>query len=320
MLQDINAISFEHIALILFEYQYTNNTLYKSFADALNKSPRQVNQLTDIPFLPISFFKSHEIYTGYKQKATTIFESSGTTQDTPSKHLVADIKLYDSNLLHGFSQFYGNPSDYVFLALLPSYLERKSASLVHMARVLMSQSKHPDNGFYLDEKEKLAKTLQALESRHQRTLLLGVTFALLDFAEAFPQQLSNTIIMETGGMKGRKEERTRAEVHQFLKERFRVPSIHSEYGMTELLSQAYSQSDGLFLSSNTLKIMIRDMKDPLSIAYSGRGAINLIDLANIDSCAFIATDDIGYMHANGQFEVQGRLDYSALRGCSLMAV
>ncbi|MBS1775662.1 MAG: acyl transferase [Bacteroidetes bacterium] len=320
MLQDLNAISFEHIALALFEYQYANNLLYKSFADALNKSPKQVYQLTDIPFLPISFFKTHQIHTGSKQKGATIFESSGTTKDTPSKHLVADIKLYESNLLRGFSQFYGNPSDYVFLALLPSYLERKNASLVHMAQVLMSQSKYSDNGFYLEDKERLANTLQTLENRQQRTILLGVTFALLDFAEAFPQRLHHTIVMETGGMKGRKEEWTRSEVHHFLQERFSLPNIHSEYGMTELLSQAYSQSAGLFHSSNTLKIMVRDMEDPLCVTLSGRGAINIIDLANIDSCAFIATDDIGFLHANGQFEVQGRLDYSALRGCSLMVV
>lgn len=319
-IQGINACDFDDIALQVFAHQYERNEIYRAFTEALGVNPASVRTIEQIPFLPISFFKTHRVVTDTAAEPAFVFESSGTTGETPSRHFVTDGIVYRGSLLRGFKQFYGDPKDYVILALLPSYLERKNASLVHMAKVLMEESGHPDNGFYLDEWEKLSGLLSRLEASGQKTLLLGVTFALLDFAEACPMQLQHTIVMETGGMKGRREEWTRRQVHEFLMDKWQLTNVHSEYGMTELLSQAYSLGGGMFNTSDTMKVLIRDINDPLELRRTGSGCINIIDLANVNSCSFIATEDIGNMHADGRFEVLGRLDHAALRGCSLMVV
>lgn len=316
----INAEKYTDIALALFHFQYANNEIYKQFTDALHVNTREVKQLTDIPFLPISFFKTHKVITKKNGTPALIFESSGTTGEIPSRHYVFNAALYEASLLRGFNAFYGDVKNYAILALLPSYLERKNASLVHMAEVLMKKSRHPANGFYLDEWEKLNETMQTLEAQRQPIILLGVTFALLDFAANFPMEMKHTIIMETGGMKGRKKEWTRTQVHDFLKTQWHLKQVHSEYGMTELLSQAYAKKDGRFMCSDTMRVLVRDINDPLDIRENGNGCFNIIDLANVDSCAFIASDDLGKVEEDGSFEVLGRIDHSALRGCSLMAV
>ncbi len=319
-LSDINADSFDDIALAAFRHQYQHNSIYNAFVSALRIHPEDVKSIAQIPFLPISFFKTHRVATGDWQDAAYTFESSGTTGETPSKHYVHDGSIYERSLLEGFEAFYGNPQDYVVLALLPSYLERKNASLVHMARVLMEKSGHPDCGFYLNEWAQLKEVLLRCEGKGQKVLLLGVTFALLDFAEHYPMQLQHTIVMETGGMKGRREEWTRDQVHSYLKQQWGLKQIHSEYGMTELLSQAYAKANGIFLPTQTMKVLVRDINDPLEVNSAGTGCLNIIDLANIYSCCFIATEDIGRIAPDGTFEVLGRMDHAALRGCSLMAI
>ena len=319
-IQDINADSFVGIALSLFQYQYINNPLYHSFVDALHITPSEVSSIQEIPFLPISFFKTHIVTSGLAANVPLVFSSSGTTGQITSKHYVLDESLYEDALLQGFKVQYGDLKDYAILALLPSYIERKDASLVHMAKVWMRESAHPENGFYLSEWKQLADVLQRLEQNDQPAILLGVTFALLDFAEAYPMHLKHTIIMETGGMKGRREEWTRKQVHDYLKHQWQLPQIHSEYGMTELLSQAYAPNDGLFIPSPTMRVLIRDPYDPLELYKSGTGGINIIDLANVHSCAFIATEDIGTLYDSGNFEVLGRLDHADLRGCNLMVL
>lgn len=320
LLANNNECDFDDIALAVFQYQYANNPLYNAFVKALKINPGSVTKLGKIPFLPVSFFKTHEVITGNKKQGGIKFESSGTTGEHTSTHYVNEPALYDQSILSGFNSFYGNPEAYAIIGLLPSYLERKNASLIYMVNLLMQQSRHPANGFYLNEMPQLYERLLHLEQNNQPVILIGVTFALLDFAAQFPIPLSNTIVMETGGMKGRRDEMTRAEVHSFLKEKFNLSEIHSEYGMTEMLSQAYSKKDGLFNVSNSLKVMVRDVNDPLLVSLSGTGGINIIDLANVNSCSFIATDDIGRVHRNGSFEVHGRLDYSVLRGCNLLVV
>ncbi len=315
-----DAAGFEQAALQAFAYQYAGNPLYRQYCDALHINAATVKNITSIPFLPVSFFKTHKVITGNIQSPALIFESSGTTAESPSRHYVADAGIYERSLLHGFEQFYGNPGQYAILALLPSYLERQNASLVHMAKVLMEKSGHPDNGFYINEWQQLHEVLARLEKTGQQVLLLGVTFALLDFAAAYPMPLAHTIVMETGGMKGRREELTRAEVHALLKGEWKLKQVHSEYGMTELLSQAYAKADGIFKCSATMRVLVRDMNDPLDVKETGSGCINVIDLANVHSCSFIATDDIGHIAADHSFEVLGRMDHSALRGCSLMAI
>jgi Acyl-CoA synthetases (AMP-forming)/AMP-acid ligases II len=319
-LNGINADSFDNIALQLFQHQYHNNVIYRQFTDALKVDPASVKSINKIPFLPIPFFKTYRVITGAVALPELIFESSGTTGDIPSRHHVADATLYETSLLAGFKAVYGDPSKYAILALLPSYLERSNASLVHMAKVLMRESAHPDNGFYLDEWDRLAEVLSQLQRQKQPVLLLGVTFALLDFADAHPMQLNNTIVMETGGMKGRREEWTRARVHEYLQRQWQLTQVHSEYGMTELLSQAYATSNGIFEPSTTMKVLVRDINDPLDVQLQGSGCLNIIDLANVHSCAFIATEDIGKLNAGGSFEVLGRVDHAALRGCSLMVL
>lgn len=317
-LQSVNRADFDKIALQLFQYQYDRNSIYKNFADLTGKVPGKVTSVSGIPYLPVSFYKTHKVVSGNVDDNTTVFSSSTTTSDIPGKHYVTDMQLYNESLLSGFRQFYGEPEQYTFLALLPSYLQRQGASLVHMAEELMKQSNKPMNGFYLDEFDKLAAILKQLEEEGRPVILLGVTFALLDFAEAHPMQLKNTIVMETGGMKGRRKELTRSEVHEYLKQQLRVNSVHSEYGMTELLSQAYAVSDGLFRTANSMKVLVRDINDPFDVKDSGAGCINIIDLANIHSCSFLATDDVGRIYKDGTFEISGRVDNSALRGCNLM--
>jgi len=312
---------FEATALQLFHNQYEHNELYKLYCDALRTDVSKVKDITSIPFLPVSFFKSHRVITGdHDAVPALVFESSGTTGESTSRHYVTDAAIYERSLLQGFKEFYGAPEQYAILALLPSYLERKNASLVHMAKTLMEQSGHADNGFYINEWEQLQSVLTRLEQSKQKVLLLGVTFALLDFADAYPMPLANTIVMETGGMKGRREELTRTEVHNILKKQWGLNHVHSEYGMTELLSQAYATADGIFKCTSTMRVLVRDINDPLDVKMAGQGCINIIDLANVNSCAFIATEDIGNIAADGTFEVLGRMDHSALRGCSLMAV
>ena len=322
--------SFEQLALDIFHFQYDANTFYRSYIDALGIKPGAINKIEKIPFLPVSFFKTDKIITG-KFNAQEIFESSGTTQSINSRHHVKDISIYSESFTNAFENIYGRVSQWCVLGLLPSYLERGNSSLVYMVDNLIRKSQHPLSGFYLNDLDKLKETLSSLEKGNQKTLLIGVTYALLDFAETFPMKLSHTTIMETGGMKGRRKELTRLEVHEQLKKAFGKKEIHSEYGMTELLSQAYAEKEGKFRSPNWMKVLIRDDEDPLTVQrsnYIGQdnetkpvtGAINVIDLANVYSCSFIATDDVGKLYPDESFEVLGRMDGSDLRGCSLLTV
>lgn len=315
----INSRNFEAHALDLFRYQYEGNTLYRSYCEVLKVDVNAVQTLCDIPFLPISFFKTQKVITGVAtQEIPLLFESSGTTGEVPSRHYVHDESLYKAALLAGFTAAFGRPEDYTFLALLPSYLERSTSSLAHMARLLMACSGAAENGFYLYEWQALAERLAALKIAKRKVILLGVTFALLDFAAAFPIDLEGIVVMETGGMKGRREEWTREQVHDFLQTQWNLPAVATEYGMTELLSQAYAQREGLLSPASTMRVLVRDITDPLAVLERGSGVLNIIDLANVHSCAFIATEDIGVVYDANNFEVLGRLDHAALRGCSLM--
>jgi hypothetical protein len=310
---------FSQQALQIFLEQYKSNTVYRNWVDALHIQPGSVHTIEQIPYLPVSFFKTHKVVTG-NFKPQVIFESSGTTQTINSQHLVRDIEVYKQSFIKGFEHFYGNVDDWCIIGLLPSYLERSGSSLVMMVDELIKLSPHEESGFYLYDLEKLGDTLHQLESRQQKTLLIGVTFALLDFAERFGMKLRHTEIMETGGMKGRRKEMIRQEVHEILTQRLGVQKIQSEYGMTELLSQAYSYGEGIFKTVPWMKVLIRDEDDPLTIKQKGRGLINVIDLANVYSCSFIATEDVGTLYEDGSFEVLGRFDNSDIRGCSLMVV
>jgi hypothetical protein len=308
---------FEELAVNLFHFQYQHNPVYNEYVNSLPGVGPAVERLADIPFLPIQCFKTHIIRTtDFEPEA--LFESSGTTQSINSRHYIKDLSLYRKSFMTAFRQFYGPVEDWCIIGLLPSYLERKHSSLVVMVDELIRRSKHPASGFYLYEHEKLHELLQQLEAQGQKTLLIGVTFALLDFTEHFPLPLRHTIIMETGGMKGRREEITRQQVHDILKAAFGLPAIHAEYGMTELLSQAYAAGEGILHCPPWMKVLVRQEDDPFDVRSSGSGIINVIDLANIYSCAFIATDDVGRVYDNGSFEVQGRMDNSDIRGCSLM--
>lgn len=311
---------FDKWALTIFRMQYATNPVYRDFCRYLDKKPDNVHQLIDIPFLPIGFFKSKEILSEGK-KSETIFTSSGTTGSLTSKHLVSDIEVYEKSFRKAFAYFYGDIKEYCVLALLPSYLEREGSSLIYMVDDLIKQSGHGKSGFYLNDLEGLKDQLIQLEARGAKTLLIGVSFALLDMAENHPIKLQHTIIMETGGMKGRRKELIREELHHILKSGFGVSEIHSEYGMTELLSQAYSKGNGSFKTPPWMKIMIRDTEDPMTYQLNGKtGGINIIDLANINSCAFIATQDLGKVHSDDSFEILGRFDHSDVRGCNLMVL
>lgn len=311
---------FEKTALKVFRHQYEHNQVYQDFCSLLKKDKSNVKSITEIPFLPIQFFKSHEIVSSTHPVQET-FTSSGTTGAATSRHLVTDISLYEQSFRKAFSQFYGNIEDYVVLALLPSYLERNGSSLIYMVNDLIEGSNHSESGFYLTNYDELIQKLTQLDSSGQNVLLIGVTYALLDLVEKQPFQLKNTIIMETGGMKGKRKEIIREELHRILCHGFGVPSIHSEYGMTELLSQAYSLGNGIFECPPWMSVLIRDAEDALTyVDYGKTGGINVIDLANINSCSFIATQDLGKKYPNHSFEVLGRFDSSDIRGCNLMVV
>ena len=315
-----NEIEFNKKALEVFKHQFKNNKVYRSFCDLLYIHPSDITKIEDIPFLPIQFFKQRKIVSSLDE-VDELFTSSGTTGSITSKHYVTDINLYKESYLKGFHHFYGDIEEYIILALLPNYLERKGSSLVYMVDDLIRKSKQEESGFYLNNLEELAKKLTQLNHQHKKVLLIGVSFALLDLIDKHQFKLTNTIIMETGGMKGRRKELIRNELHQLLSKGFGVEKIHSEYGMTELLSQAYSKGNGIFETPPWMKILTRDTEDALTIQPTGNtGGINVIDLANYNSCSFIATQDLGKTHHNNTFEIIGRFDNSDIRGCNLMVL
>lgn len=314
------ADDFLHHALRIFKFQYTNNPVYKAFCSYLNTDPNAVQTLEQIPFLPIEFFKSKSVLSS-TDAAEITFTSSGTTGSETSKHHVTDLSLYEESYLKAFNHFYGDIKDYCVLALLPSYLERTGSSLIYMADDLIKKSKHPKSGFFLNEYQQLYKLLVELQKTDTKILIIGVSFALLEFTEQYQLGLKNAVVMETGGMKGRRKEIVRQELHELLSKGFGVPHIHSEYGMTELLSQAYSKGNGVFDCPSWMKILVRDTEDPLTYLKNGKsGGINVIDLANINSCSFIATQDLGKINHDGTFEIIGRFDNSDVRGCNLMVL
>jgi phenylacetate-coenzyme A ligase PaaK-like adenylate-forming protein len=311
---------FQKIALKIFRFQYENNIVYREFCDFLKTNMSNVKSLEQIPFLPIQFFKSHQIVSN-TDKIQETFTSSGTTGTNTSSHYVTDVLLYEQSYSQAFHQFYGDIENFVVLALLPSYLDRSGSSLIYMVSDLIKKSLNPESGFYLNNYDELINKLLLLDQQGKNVLLIGVTYALLDLIEIRKFELKNTIIMETGGMKGKRKEMIREELHQVLCAGFGVQTIHSEYGMTELLSQAYSLGNGIFECPNWMHILIRDTEDALTyVANQKTGGINVIDLANINSCSFIATQDLGKKFDNQSFEVLGRFDHSDIRGCNLMVL
>ncbi|WP_158828320.1 LuxE/PaaK family acyltransferase [Mucilaginibacter lacusdianchii] len=309
---------FTEAALQTFRYQAFHNPIYSKFIEGLNVDPESVFSISDIPFLPIEFFKQHEILSDAKQPEI-IFTSSGTTGMITSRHLVTDVSWYVKSFRQAFELFYGPVDQFCILALLPSYLEREGSSLVYMADDLIQQSHNHDSGFYLYNHNDLYRQLQKQQAAKKPTLLIGVTFALLDFVERYPIQFPELIVMETGGMKGRRKEMIREELHDILCRGFGVSAIHSEYGMTELLSQAYSKGNGIFDCPPWMRVLTRDTNDPVSLVEQGKtGGVNIIDLANINSCSFIATQDLGKVYSDGSFEILGRFDFSDIRGCNLL--
>jgi len=311
--------TFRAFALEVFYYQARYTAVYRDYLAALGVKPSSVWKLEQIPFLPIEFFKSHQVIVEWKQ-AEVVFESSGTSGNLPAFHHVSDASLYHKSFTTAFRQSYSDPYNYCILALLPAYMERSGSSLVYMMEHLITDSGHPDSGFYLRNLDELASLLRKRNEDRQPTLLMGVSFALLDLAELHPLTLGDHIVvMETGGMKGRRSEMIRSELHETLKAAFGLNAIHSEYGMTELLSQAYSKGDGIFHCPPWMKVLVRDPNDPLSLLPAGQsGGINVIDLANLNSCSFIATSDLGKVYEDGSFEVLGRFDHSDIRGCNLL--
>ena len=308
---------FEHIAIKVFRYQYENTIVYRQFCDLMKVIPASVKKIEHIPFLPIQFFKSHRVLSKLASESI-IFTSSGTTGSITSKHHVSNVPLYEKSFLNTFELMYGNPSQYVILALLPSYLERGGSSLVYMVNTLIERSSNKHSGFYLNDTAALIEKLNFLEKNNQKTILLGVSYALLDLIENQKFSLKNTIVMETGGMKGKRKEMIKDVLHATLKKGFGLDQIHSEYGMTELLSQAYSAGEGVFYTPPWMKIRTRDTEDALSFVEDKTGGINVIDLANLHSCSFIATQDLGRIRKDGGFEVLGRFDASDIRGSNLM--
>ena len=308
---------FNSLAIEVFNYQYQKNETYRKFCNYLKVNPLFVKTINDIPFLPVEFFKTHTIKSG-DFNPQKVFLSSGTTGTKQSEHFVKDLTLYEMSYMKAFTHFYGAIEDYCVLGLLPSYLEREGSSLIYMVNDLIKKSKNEKSGFFLENHNILVEILKENKRNGQKTILFGVSFALLDLAENYKVDLSDVVIMETGGMKGRRKELTRQELHNIYKHSFNASNIHSEYGMTELLSQAYSKGNGLFKTSNWMKIVIRDLNDPFNFLENNKtGGINVIDLANINSCSFIATQDLGKITAEG-FEVLGRFDNSDLRGCNLL--
>jgi len=318
--ENVGNDNFDALALEVFRYQATNNALYGRFLELLGRKPAQIRHWSDIPCLPVSFFKTHTIQSGDWQPEA-VFSSSSTSSQTPSRHPVRDADFYLRNTLRGFEAVYGSIKGMLILALLPSYLERSGSSLVLMADYFIRASGNPDSGFFLYNHEELLEKLRKNNnSGQQKILLLGVSFALLDLAEQYSgPPLPNLVVMETGGMKGRRKELTRSELHSTLQAAFGLKSIHSEYGMTEMFSQAWSTGEGIFKPSASLRVFATDVYDPLSPTRPGKtGILNLIDLANVDSCAFLATEDLGKVYSDGSFEVLGRMDAAELRGCNLM--
>jgi phenylacetate-coenzyme A ligase PaaK-like adenylate-forming protein len=313
--------SFEKAALDIFRFQVRSCGVYKEMSRILGVDPEKITSVFEIPFLPVSFFRDHKIISCDERNVQKIFTSSGTTGSVPSRHFISDLKLYEESFLRSFRAFYGEPGNFRFLALLPGYLERHNSSLVYMMDHLIRCSQANGSGFYLNETEELYRKLKESGQGKARTILFGASYALLDFAEKYPDDYSDIIVMETGGMKGRKKEMIREELHGFLQEKLNVDVIHSEYGMTELLSQAYSKGKGFFRTPPWMKILIRDTNDPLNYLPAGQtGGISIIDLANFYSCSFIATQDLGRAHEDGSFEVLGRFDDSDIRGCNLLVV
>ena len=311
--------TFRDAALKVFYYQARHCRVYRDYLAGLDVNPDSVREIEEIPFLPVEFFKSHTVLVEGKTPEA-VFESSGTTLLTPARHHIAELSIYRNSFTKSFNRFYGAPDNYCMLALLPSYLERSASSLVYMMDHLIGESEHPDSGFYLDNLSELAEVLRWRTADKLPTLLMGVSFALLDLAELHPLALGdNIIVMETGGMKGRRKELVRNELHDILTSSFGIPVIHSEYGMTELLSQGYSSGKGIYRSPPWMQVLVRDPNDPLSLLRAGQtGGLNIIDLANLYSCAFIATGDLGKVYIDGSFEVLGRYDHSDIRGCNLL--
>ncbi len=315
-----NQSDFKTCALQVFRHQFKNNAIYRSFCDLLYIHSSDVKEVEEIPFLPIQFFKSHAVLSS-TQAVKETFTSSGTTGSSVSKHMVTDLSWYTKSYTKGFEYFYGPIEEYTVLGLLPNYLERDGSSLIYMVDDFIKKSNKPASGFYLNNLTELSKTLIALDKKGEKVLLIGVTFALLDLIERQQFKLQNTIIMETGGMKGRRKEIIRNELHEILCAGFGVSKIYSEYGMTELLSQGYSSGDGVFDCPPWMKILARDTEDALTMVGTNKtGGLNVIDLANYNSCSFIATQDLGKVDNNGSFEVLGRFDHSDIRGCNLMVM
>ena len=313
-----NALEFEQTSLAIFNHQARNCQVYKAYISHLRINPEEVTSVTQIPYLPISFFKTHEVLSSLATPEIA-FSSSGTTGMVQSRHIVTDVEVYEESFNKAFELFYGKIENTCLLALLPSYLERDGSSLIYMVDALLKQSKHPDSGYFLHNHSDLYHKLQKLKEAGQKTILIGVTYALLDFIEQYKVEFPDLIVMETGGMKGKRKEMVREELHQLLQDGFGVNAIHSEYGMTELLSQAYSSGIGIFNCPPWMKIYLRDTNDPLSLVSNNRtGGINVIDLANINSCSFIATQDLGKLFPDGSFEVLGRFDNADIRGCNLL--
>ncbi len=325
MLPEANAIftirddeAFNAQALAVFRFQAAHIAIYRRYITYLGRNVSDVHHYTEIPFLPIEFFKTQSVI-AEGQKPQITFTSSGTTGSVTSKHLVADPSIYEQSYNQAFQLFYGDPSEMAILALLPSYQEREGSSLIYMVNDLISQSRVPESGYFLSDHQALFQTLTTLKDSGIKTMLFGVTYALLDFIDAYPIDFPDLIVMETGGMKGRRRELIRTELHDLLRAGFGVPHVHSEYGMTELLSQAYAKQDGLFQTPPWMKVLMRDTNDPLTLLQNRQtGAINIIDLANTHSCAFIATQDLGKLHSDGRFEILGRFDHSDIRGCNLL--
>jgi hypothetical protein len=308
---------FHEVALEMFRYQSEHNVLYKNYLSLLKIAPQEIKKVEEIPFLPIQFFKSHKVVSG-EFADEMVFTSSSTSGTGESKHHVCSLQVYEDSFLQGFEYFYGNPEDWTVFALLPSYLERSGSSLVYMAQKLISLSCDARSGFFLYDHKNLLSLIHEACAEKRKVLLLGVTYALLDLSGPLPD---GVVVMETGGMKGRRAELTREQVHEELRIHLGVNTVHSEYGMTELLSQAYSKGEGLFQCPPWMKVLIREVNDPLCLAKQGKtGGVNVIDLANVHSCAFIATQDLGKIHPNGMFEIQGRFDHAEIRGCNLMVV
>ena len=316
-LYTINEETFDNIALSVFRHQALHNDLYRRYVALLGIDPASVSRVRDIPFLPISFFKSHEIRTG-NWNPETQFRSSGTTGMARSRHLVKELQFYLRNAERCFTHFFGGLEQYHFLALLPSYLERNDSSLVAMMNHFVARSGSPHSGFYLHNPDQLIRDVEALRGDNRKIMVWGVTFALLDLAERFSPDLSHCIIVETGGMKGRRAEMTREELHDLLRRRLNVGNVVSEYGMTELLSQAYSLQNGAFRCPPGMKVVVRDIADPLEREISGTGGLNFIDLANFQTIAFVETEDLGKINTDGSFSVVGRMDNSDVRGCNLL--